>query len=249
MNRLIAMTCTVFIAHTAQAATINFDELNPLNRPAYNAANPGFVSQGTTFFGGSYSGWTYSNDNDTTTPGFTNQYAAYTGTDSSGTGNYAVAFPPYGSPAVIDLPAGQTPTSVLVTNTTYAALSMLHGDDYAKQFGGVTGDDPDFFDVIFTGHDAAGGTGNVTGTSTFRLADYTFGDNAQDYIVDMWESLDLTPLGAAVSISLSWSSSDVGTFGINTPTYVAIDNLILVPEPASVMLLAGAMSLLCVRRR
>jgi hypothetical protein len=28
-------------------------------------------------------------------------------------------------------------------------------------------------------------------------------------------------------------SSDVGAFGVNTPTYVALDNLVAVPEPAA----------------
>jgi hypothetical protein len=52
--------------------------------------------------------------------------------------------------------------------------------------------------------------------------------------------LDLTALGAPASIALSWESTDVGSFGINTPTYVAIDNLVLTPEPGSAALLAVA---------
>ena len=122
---------------------------------------------------------------------------------------------------------------------------MLNGDQFAKQFGGPTGDDPDFFSVTLTGVD---GGGAETGAVTFFLADYRFADNSLDYVVNDWQKVDLTPLGAARSIGLSFASSDVGQFGINTPTYVALDDLTLVPEPASLALLAVG-GLLLRRRR
>jgi hypothetical protein len=37
---------------------------------------------------------------------------------------------------------------------TYAALSMRDGDGFAKQFGGASGDDPDYFLLTITGRDA-----------------------------------------------------------------------------------------------
>ena len=70
--------------------------------------------------------------------------------------------------------------------------------------------------------------GADTGSVTFFLADYRFSDNALDYIVDEWTTVDLTALGMNTrSIELEFDSSDVGTFGFNTPTYVAMDNLAL----------------------
>ncbi len=245
MKTLLTLVAGTVLANTAQGTVVDFDELNPADRPLYGPASPSFVSKGATFQGGFYSGWTYSDDSDTVTPGFTNQYAAYTGADLSGSGNYGIAY----SSAVLDLPAGQTPVSVYLTNTTYAALSMLQGDSYAKVFGGVSGDDPDYFDVTFTGYSAAGATGAVTGSTTFRLADYTFSDNAQDYLVDTWELVDLTPLGTAASIGLSWDSTDVGTYGINTPLYVAADNLVLVPEPGTALVLLSGSGLMGLGRR
>jgi Domain of unknown function (DUF4465) len=245
VKTLLILTASALLTNTAYGAVVDFDELNAVDRPVYGPASPDFVSKGTTFNGGFYAGWSYSNDNDTTTPGFTNQYAAYTGTDVSGSGNYGIA----NGMTVFDLPAGQTPVSVRLTNATYAALSMLQGDGFAKQFGGPSGDDADYFDVTFTGHSTAGAGGSVTGSATFRLADYTSANSALDYIVDSWELLDLTPLGAAASVSLSWDSTDLGSYGINTPLYVAIDNLTLVPEPASVFTLLAAGGLLGMRRR
>ena len=83
--------------------------------------------------------------------------------------------------------------SAQVTNTTYAWDSMLNGDGFAKQFGGASGDDPDFLQLVITGYDALG---VATGSVDFLLADYRFADNAQDYILTDWTPVDLSSLGA-----------------------------------------------------
>jgi len=196
-------------------------------------------------FGGFWNGFSYSNINNPTTPGFSNQYAAFAGPAFSGS-IYAVGYS--GANDFVNLPVGETPASVRVTNTAYAAFDMLAGSGFSKKFGGVTGNDPDFLDVTFTGYAQANATGSTTGSVTFRLADYTFADNVQDYVVNTWQLLDLTPLGSAASIGLGWASSDVGAFGINTPTYVAIDDLRLVPEPAALSLVAIAGAFALARR-
>ena len=43
--------------------------------------------------------------------------------------------------------SGRQVNSLAVTNSTYAAESMRRGDQFTKRFGGVTGDDLDFFNV------------------------------------------------------------------------------------------------------
>lgn len=241
----------------ATPTVVDFTDLTLPPNSYYNGGpvtnTAGWTSNGVYFgnsynsaWGGFWNGFSYSNVNDTTTPGFTNQYAAYTGTAYSGS-IYAVAYS--GSHAFIDLPAGLVPQSVRVTNTTYAALDMLNGSMFSKKFGGPTGNDPDFFEVTFTGYTGLGATGTTTGSVTFRLADYTFADNSLDYIVNTWELVDLTPLGSAVSIKLTWASSDVGPWGMNTPAYAALDNLILIPEPAGLLLVGLGAVLLGGRRR
>ncbi len=247
-------------ASLASAAVIDFSDLTLAPNSFFNGGpttnSTGWTSGGATFgnsynssWGGFWNGLVYSNVNDTTTPGFGNQYAAFTGAGVGGSGIYAVAYS--GPAAFINLPAGTFAQSVYLTNTTYAALDMLNGSPFSKKFGGETGDDEDFFDVIITGYTGLGGTGAVTGFVTFRLADYTFADNSQDYIVNTWSYVDLTPLGAAASLIFTWNSSDVGEYGINTPTYVALDNLTVIPEPANAAGLAGvvALALLGFRRR
>ena len=108
---------------------------------------------------------------------------------------------------------------------------MRDGDLFAKQFGGSTGDDPDFFKLSVYG---IGEDGEALGVEVdFYLADYRFNDNSQDYILDTWELLDLSTLADARSLHFNLSSSDVGDFGMNTPAYFAIDSLFFQTPPSS----------------
>ncbi len=179
-----------------------------------NTYNPDF---------GNWSGWAISSATDTLTPGFTNQYSAITGSGFDDSQNYAVSYA--FSPSIIRLEnemAGRTVEGLYITNCTYPYLSMRDGDSFTKKFGGVTGDDPDFFLLTIKKYL----DGELSQDSVnFYLADFRFEDNGQDYIVDEWTYVDLSVLGAADSLSFSLSSSDVGEFGINTPTYFCVDNI------------------------
>jgi len=94
---------------------------------------------------------------------------------------------------------------------------------YIKKFGGATGDDPDFYFLTIK----AFSNGMLSTDSVdFYLADYRSTDNAEDYLISEWTYVDLTSLGAADSLQITASSSDVGQFGINTPTYFCVDNII-----------------------
>ena len=169
---------------------------------------------------GSWQGWAYSNETDTTTPGFENQFSSFAGGGASGSSTFGLAFPE----SVITRDADDTRLfeSLALTNTTFTALSILNGDSFARQFGGESGDDPDFFLLTIEGRDSAGAS---IGTVDFFLADYRFDDNSRDFVVDDWQEVDLSSIGTARSLEFSFTSSDVGPFGINTPTYVAVDDL------------------------
>jgi hypothetical protein len=231
---------------------VDFEDLTLPPESFYNGSDGagGFTSR-EAFFNNSYNpefdswfGWSYSNTTDTTTPGFTNQYSAYTGGGVNGSSNYAVGYVNFSGttfPGIsyIDLPKGKSAKSARITNTTYAALSMLNGDQFAKKFGGASGDDPDFFLLTITGLDASN---QAVGSVDFYLADYRSPDNSLDYIVDTWESVDLSGLEGATRLSFAVTSSDIGQFGLNTPAYVALDNLVLesekgkaVPENSSLL--------------
>lgn len=198
---------------------------------------------------GNWSGFAYSNTTDTTTEGYLNQFSSYAGS-GHGDANYGMAFG-YAdglNPAtaadlaglpVITLPAGAELLGAYVTNATYAALSMLFGDGFAKQFGGPSGNDEDWFKLTAYGVDS---NGVLLGqTAEFYLADYRFSDNSLDYLVQDWTWFDLSDLSGASQIYFNVSSSDVGQYGLNTPGYFAIDDLTfrdtsVVPEPGSLAL-------------
>ncbi len=236
----VFLLLSLLAAGLQAAVTLDFNELSLspnsfFDGYGFSASTGAWTSQGATFETNQFGpGWSYSNVNDTTTAGFTNQWASITGSGVGGSGNYAIAaatvFPPPGLDAVMNLPPQQMPLSIQVTNSTYAYLSMLNGDAFAKKFGGVSGTDPDFFKAVFTGFSGLNGSGSVTGSTEFFLADFRF---AQDYIVNQWTNLDLTPLGSASSIKIGFQGSDVGAFGLNTPAFIAVDNLVLsaIPEP------------------
>jgi len=187
-----------------------------------------------------WSGWSYSNRIDTTTPGFSNQYSAIPGHDASGSGNYGVAFLGGTAPAKITLPAGAAAQSIRVTNTTYTYLAMVDGDDggagFVRQFGddpavpgGGNQGHPDFLLLEIIGRDRLG---METGTAPFYLADYRFAGNDEDFAVDTWELVDLTPLGPGTrTLDFLLTSSDSGPFGINTPNYFALDDLTFSAPP------------------
>ena len=251
----LALVVSAVSAPSTFAQTATFDDLTLAPNSFYNGSNGAgdFTSGGASFRNtyntdfGVWSGFAYSNTTDTTTAGFTNQYSAIPGIGADASANYGIgtAFGP--GEAVITLPAGRSASSVSLTNTTYAYLSMRDGDSFAKKFGGASGNDADFFKLTITGLDAADAS---IGSIDFYLADFRFTDNAQDYLIDEWTSVDLTSLAAARKLSFSLSSSDNHPiFGMNTPAYFAIDNLATVPEPAALALLGAAALLLAGRRR
>ena len=187
----------------------------------------GFVSLPNNFNAnyGSWSGWAISATTDVTTPGFSNQYSSFTGGGQDGSLNYAVAFE-FGENIIRVTDGSELANGVVngmyVTNGTYAYLSMLEGDGFAKKFGGETGEDPDFFSAVFKGYNEG-----VLSTDSveFFLADFRSSNPEEDYILDEWEWLDLSGLGAVDSVAITMRSSDVGMFGINTPLYFCVDNI------------------------
>lgn len=176
----------------------------------------------------SWSGFAYSNMNDTTIQDFTNQYSNFAGTllpNSTIFGvNYNASDWNTGQiiPNIVSFSSSINPISMYVTNSTYAALTIKNGDSYSKKFGGTTGNDPDWFKLTIIGMLDS----NITGTVDFYLADYRFSDNNQDYIVKDWQNIDLSSLGTVNKLSFLLSSSDTGLYGMNTPAYFCFDNIL-----------------------
>ena len=253
----------------AAAAIIDFEDVT-LGPNSATYGGPGteadYVAQAVTLTSGSasfrttitryspaeyWSGFAFSNKGDTSTNSWTNDTSSFTGGGAGGTGTFAVAYwQSYDPPPLIGLPAGMQPVSVKLVNTTYTALTIRDGDP--NNFSSGEYEAGDYLSVTFTGNSALDGTGTTTGTATFFLADFRGGSSL---VVDQWTDFSLAALGLARSISIDFASSDASVFDgisyINTPTYVALDNLTLaaVPEPGTAALLAcGVVAGLATRR-
>ena len=172
---------------------------------------------------GSWSGWSISSTTDVETPGFVNQYSCIAGSGVDGSPTYATTFVS-GESLLHTVGDGRgVIEGFYINNSTYAALSMRDGDAFAKRFGGEDGTDPDFLFVSIKEY----GSRNVNNDSiVFYLADYRFDNSQDDYILDEWTYIDLTQFGNVDTLSFQLFSSDVGQFGINTPAYFCIDNII-----------------------
>ena len=214
------------LAETSWASpVINFEDLSLTPNSYWNGSDGsgGFTSGGAYFNNGydptygDWSGWAYSNVSNTTTGDYSNQYAAYTGSGVGGSGTYAVAYvgdPAYGVAPTITIPSGMHVQSAMFTNTTYAAITMLDGSSYSKQFG-----PDDWFLLTITGE---GASNNVLGSVDFYLAE-------NGSILNTWQQVDLSSLSAATTLEFNLTSSNTGLYGMNTPAYFAMDNLTLSP--------------------
>jgi hypothetical protein len=113
-----------------------------------------------------------------------------------------------------------------IANTTFAYNSMKSGDAFAKKFGGVSGNDADSFVLKIS----AFHKGQFLFSKRVVLADFRFADNAKDYILDSWTTVDLSmpqnEVGPRDSFVFELMSSDNGQFGMNTPGFFAIDEVI-----------------------
>ncbi len=210
-----------------------------------------------------WNGFAVSTMTDTTDGSFTNQYSAFPGSGAGGSLTYAVGygfFPNVFDPdyfeTYVNLPDATDLVSIDIANTTYTALTIRDGDPYgfSKRFGGASGSDPDLFRLSIIGfgetfHGDGTNSGPIVGTVDVDLADYRSTDNALDFVLDRWKSVDLGGLAGARSLGFRLVTTDNGDYGPNTPTYFALDNLKLrtrgaiVPEPgAGVLALTGIAS-------
>ena len=165
-------------------------------------------------WGDYWSGYAYSNNNDTITKGSKNMgiYA-----DSS-SNKYAIV---YSKKMTFNKEIKLNSTDL--ANASYAALSMKLGDKYAKKFGGISGNDEDSLKVIVKSYI----NNVVVDTAFFFLADFRFADNSKDYIAKNWYTINLSHFqGGTEALGFSFQSSDNDPiYGANTPLYVAIDNI------------------------
>jgi hypothetical protein len=180
-----------------------------------------FTSEWVSEYGGYSNGGIYpSNLNDSVTTGILNQYSSY----PKPNGNFAVVhYNDYVSSTIENyatfiLPEPTMVESVKVANSTYTYWAIKNGDD---GFGSCRAyKDGDWFKVTFTGYNACG---ENLGSVDYYLADFR---NGKSFIEKGWANVSLVSLGEEVlKVSISFSGTDIGDYGLNTPTYCVIDEI------------------------
>lgn len=176
-----------------------------------------FTTKGMTFHNvvndwGFWSGMAASTKNNMLIGDYTNDLSVYAPNAASGR-KFAVAF---NDGASCSFPSN---TSYLikelkVNNNSYAYLSMKNGDLFAKKFAAG-----DWFKLTIYGYT---NSGMIKDSVDFYLADFR---NGKSYICDSWTTVNIRKLGLVNKLSFSFSSTDNGTWGMNTPAYVCIDDL------------------------
>lgn len=180
-----------------------------------------------TGFGSSYwdGGFAYSNRADSVTLDYLNDMSAITAVGYDSSTGYAIGYQGYALQPYIRITdtaaAGDSVLGFYITNTTYAYKAIRDGYLGATKFGGVSGNDPDWFVLTMKGYNNGM---PVADSVNFYLADYRFANNADDYIVGDWQWVDLTSLGLVDSVTFFLNSTDSNQFGILTPAYFAMDN-------------------------
>lgn len=226
---LVVVFAILTINHLKAQSVARFDDLTLSSEKYWNGSDlSGSFKSGDFTFSNSYTqsqwgdywnGFAYSNITDNITVGYGNQYSAITGIGYEGSANYAVCYPsPYG---IVNFASPTKLSGFYVTNSTYAYWSMRNGDQFAKKFGGETGNDPDFFRLMIEALDA---NSKSIDTVYFYLADFRSSDNSKDYILSKWTWVDLSELKQASKVRLSLSSSDNSYGFMNTPGYFCLDD-------------------------
>lgn len=159
------------------------------------------------------SGFAYSNMTDSTTPDYTNMYAARPAKGHDSSDQYVVAWDVRNVVHLTGAAAGKPVRGFYATNSTYAYFSMRDGDGFSSPFSGAN---HDWAKITVRGY--LGGT-QKNDSVDFYLADFRSADSTEHYIVDTWEWVDLLPLGNVDSLEFVWSASD-----IMKPAYFCMDD-------------------------
>jgi len=207
-------------AHAQEVAT--FEDLSLDTDQVWDGSDESamFTSGGYTFVNnyvdwGGYSSWdgfAYSSMTSTSYSALSDQYNSCVGHGVFNSNTYGVAY--YASymgtePTVIASDASSFEAKgCYVTNAAYAYTSMVNGDSFSKKF-----DETDWFLLTATGYLENEKTGSV---DLYLAKDGT--------ILNDWVYFDLSNLGNVDEIHFTLTSSDTGTWGMNTPAYFCIDN-------------------------
>ena len=225
----------------AASAVVSFDA--HFTGPGEHVADASLADEAATFLNETYESWgswywagfAFSTVSNVVANSHTNQYAAAQGFPRA----YAVGYHDYyqniAPEIAFALPCA--PKSVRLNNTTYAALTIRDGDGYgfAQPFASN-----DFFVLTLTAYDRED---RVVATTNHYLADFRAG---KTFIQTNWSTLDLSWMPPdVVSLVGTLTTSDVGAYGPNTPTYFALADFAYAYSDAADGIAATNPAILC----
>ncbi|MCC6123402.1 MAG: DUF4465 domain-containing protein [Pirellulales bacterium] len=168
--------------------------------------------------------------------GWASEFYAVPGGDANPAtpaGNYAMGYVSTTFKPTVAFSAPTTLNGMYVANNNWAYYVMKEGDPlhWARQF--TTGD---YFKLTIVGLNVNGSDVSVD----YYLADFRDPASRPDnpvkgnYISNQWTWVDLSSFGGpAAGLEFRLFSTDSSAFGINTPTYFALDDLTTVGNPAN----------------
>lgn len=111
--------------------------------------------------------------------------------------------------------------SVYINNTTYNFMVMKNGNPYANA---LNQENEGWFKVQFIAFDDNEPNEKPLGYTEAYLANFKK-DQADGYlgIIDEWIKVDLSSLPECSVLVINFVGSDMGEYGLNTPTYCALD--------------------------
>lgn len=224
-----------------QLKTFTFDELIVPDTGFWNGSdtthyNQTFGDETITFsnyYNSDYSYWTnsaFSTWTDTVTADYSNQWSVYAGAAHSDsvfglfyvptdyTNNYQTI------PVDVQFNHPVRMDSLFITNSTYTALTIKNGNNYARAF---STDSSDYYKVIIYSIFQT----DTLDTTEVMLADYTMPDDSiihKDWIKVDFDTLTVTKLAFDVV------TTDVGTYGPNTPLYFCVDDFSYEVQPSNI---------------
>ncbi|MDR0711207.1 MAG: DUF4465 domain-containing protein [Prevotellaceae bacterium] len=170
----------------------------------------------------SWGGFAYSNQNDTLGSGYNTQFNVYTATPNAH-GIFALGYVDTYTPAIPTITFDEQVAlkSADFALNTYAYKSMRDGENgwgesvIAKKFAAG-----DWYKITIKNINSS----NVASDSLeVYLADFREG---KSILIDDWTEFSFDSF-AASKVTFEASSSDVGAYGMNTPAYFCIDNIVI----------------------
>lgn len=168
-----------------------------------------------------WSGHACSNITNTNYVGLDDQYNSAAGSGVNNSKNYCVTYIDGFTPQSIDITNAEADTvkGMYITNTAWVKNAILKGDGMSTDKDGFK--KGDYFKLNIQGTALDGTIKKIE----YYLADYRDADEAEHYLVDTWQWVDLRSMGKIKNLTFTLEGTKSNSYGLTTPTYFCMDDL------------------------